>query len=72
VYKYLKGGCKEDRTWLFLVVPRVRTRGHKMKYWRVTLNIRKHFLLWHRLTRVVVESPCLEVFTSHLDTVLGN
>lgn len=27
---------------------------------------------WHRLSRKIVESPCLEVFRSHWDMVLGN
>ena len=52
--------------------------GHKLKHRRVPLNIRKHFFTmrvtehWHRLPREVVESLSLEIFKSHLDTVLGN
>ncbi|KAK4829092.1 hypothetical protein QYF61_002043 [Mycteria americana] len=56
-YKYLKGGCKEDGARLFSLVPSRRTRGngHKLKHWRLHLNIRKHFFTvrvtkhWNRL-----------------------
>ena len=43
VYKYLKGGWKEDRARLFSVVPSGRTggNGHKLKHRRCPLNIRK-------------------------------
>jgi len=45
VYKYLKGGWKEDGARLFSVMPSDATRsnGHKLKYRRLTLNIGKHF-----------------------------
>ena len=45
IYKYLEGGCKENGTVLFSVVPRNRTRGsgHKLKYKWFRLNIRKSF-----------------------------
>lgn len=48
------------------------------KYGRFSLNIRKNFCTvqvterWNRLPREVVASPCLEIFRSHLDTVLDN
>jgi len=62
------------------VVPRDRTRGngHRLKHGRFPLNIRKHFVTvrvtehWHRLPGEAVASPPLEIFTSHLDMVLGN
>ena len=80
MYKYLKGGCKEDRARFFSVVPSGRTRGngHRLKHRRFPLNIRKHFFTvrvsehWHRLPREVVESPSMEICKCHLDTVLGS
>jgi len=77
VWKYLKGGCKEDKARILSVVPSDRTRGtgHKLKYRRFPLNIREHFhlntgkgctgSLWSLL-------PQMEIFRSHLDMVLGN
>lgn len=43
VYKYTKGEHREDRAWLFSVMPRDRTRGnvHKLKDSRLCLNIKK-------------------------------
>ncbi|KAK4811119.1 hypothetical protein QYF61_019750 [Mycteria americana] len=73
VYKYLKGGCKEDGARLFSVV----SSGHKLKHRSFRLNIRKHFFTvrvtkhWNRLPREVVESSSLEIFKSRLDMVLG-
>ncbi|PKU45040.1 hypothetical protein llap_4653 [Limosa lapponica baueri] len=79
-YKYLQGGCKEDRTRLLSVVPIGRTRdnGHTLKHKRVHLNVRKHFFAvevtkqWPRLPREFVDSPSLEILKSCLDMILGN
>jgi len=60
------------------VVPSDRTRGngHKQKLRKFHLNMWKNFFPlrvtehWNRLPRGVVESPSLEIFKTHLDTVL--
>jgi len=77
-YKYLKGGCQEDGAGLFSAVPNDRTRGngHEWKDRKFQLNMRKNFFPlrvtehWNRLPRVVVDSPSLEIFKTHLDKVL--
>lgn len=70
VYKYLKGGCKEDRAGLFSVVhcDRTRCNEYKVKHRRFFLSTRKCFFTvgvtghWHRYPGEVVESPSLGIF----------
>jgi len=58
------------------VVPSDRTRGnsHELKKMKVHLNTKTHFYTvkvvkhWHRLPREVVESPCLEISKTQLNT----
>jgi len=77
-YKYLKGGCQEDGSRLFSVLPRDKTRGnrHKLKPGKCQRNMKKNFFPlsvmehWNRLPREVVESPSLEIFKTHQDKVL--
>lgn len=80
MYKYLMGDCKEDSARLFSVVSCDRTRGngHKLKYRKFDLSIRKYRFIvrvverYKRLPREVAECSFLELFKTQLDTVLGN
>ena len=70
-YKYLKGGCQEDRA-----SHRTRGNGHKLEQRNFCLNMRKNFFTlrvkehWNRLPRGVVESPSPEIFKTWLYKVL--
>lgn len=77
VHKYLEGRCEEDRDRLFSEVPSGRTRGsgHKLKYRRSPLNIRKHSFTvritkhWLEVPSEIVEFPSLDIVKNHLDMV---
>lgn len=66
-HKYLKEGCHEVKTRLFLVVSsdKARANGDKLKHRRFLLDIREHFFTvrltehWHMLPREVLVSALL-------------
>lgn len=80
VYKYLTEGSRKDAARLFSVVSsnRERGNGHKLKYRKIHLNIRKNFFTlrmikhWNQLSREVMESPSLEITKTRLDIALSN
>ena len=67
-----------DGAGLLSVVPSDRTRGngHQLQHRKLHTNMWKNFFTvrvtehWNRLPREAVESPSLEIFKTHLDTVL--
>lgn len=68
VYKYLKGGNKEDNDRLFSVVPggRTRIKGHTVEHRKFYLQ-QNTFLVrvvkhWNRLTTKVMKPPSLKIF----------
>ncbi|KGL76122.1 hypothetical protein N309_04030, partial [Tinamus guttatus] len=52
--------------------------GHKWNFRKFYLNLRKKFLTvrvtghWNMLPMETVESASLDIFKTHLDTILGN
>lgn len=52
-----------------------KSNGHQPKHRKYHLNIKSGFYCfkcWNRLPREVVSLPSLEVFSTQLDTALGN
>ena len=75
VYKYLRGGCREDGAGLFSVVPSDRTRGkgHKLKPRRFWLSMRGHFCTG-RVTRALGQAAqrgCAVCFSGDIQTLPG-
>ncbi|KFM04813.1 hypothetical protein AS27_09268, partial [Aptenodytes forsteri] len=79
-YQYLKGAYKKDGDKLFSRACCERTRGNgfKLKGVRFRLDLRKKLFTlrvvkhWHRLPRLVVDAPSLELFQVRLDGALSN
>ena len=81
VYKYLKGvGRQVDEARLFSAVHSDRTRINdpKLAHRQFHNNMCNNFFTvrvterWNRLPREAVESPCMEIFKTRLDTYLCN
>jgi len=59
-------------------IDKIRSKGHKLKYRKFHLNVRKITSTvrwvehWHGLPREAVEAPSLELFKTQWDTALSN
>ena len=80
MFMCLKGGCQEDGSSLFSVVPsnRKRDNGQKLIHRKFHQNLRKSvFTVWvtkhcNRFPTEFVEYPSPEIFKNYLDTMLYN
>ncbi|PKU44481.1 hypothetical protein llap_5204 [Limosa lapponica baueri] len=78
-FQYLKGAYRRDGEGLLIreCSDRRRGNGFKMNEDKFRLDVRKKFTVrvvkhWNRLSREVVDVPCLEVFKARLDGALSN
>ncbi|PKU45846.1 hypothetical protein llap_3847 [Limosa lapponica baueri] len=79
-FQNLKGAYKKAEEGLFTRACSDRMRGNafKLEEGGFKLDIRKKFFTmrvvrhWNRLSREVVEAPCLEMFKARLDGALRN
>lgn len=67
VYKYVMAESKEDRAAALSLGTQDKMRGNEALTERQ--EVVEMVRYWHRLPRLVVGSPSLEVFTSHVDAV---
>lgn len=71
-----KGVLEREQAYAVLPSDRIRYNGHKTQ--EIPHEHHENFVVvwvtkyWHRLSREAAESPFLETFQSHLDTVLSN
>ena len=65
----------EARLFSMVCTTRTRSNGLKCEHWKFHTNTWNFFTVrvmehWYRLPREVVESPCLDICQTHLDTTL--
>jgi len=79
-FQYLNRAYKGDGDKLLsrTCCDRTRGNGFNLKEGKFRLDIRKKFFMmrvvkhWHRLSREVVDAPCLETFKVRLDWATGS
>jgi len=67
-YKYLKGGCQEDRARLFLVVPSDRKNGNRHKLKHTKFQLKEELLSFEddRALEQAAQGGCGVSFSGHI------